>query len=149
MNLLEKIEAALREAMKAGDTVRAETLKMLKADMMYEKAKTGADLTEEQMLEVVGRSAKRRRESIKEFQKGNRRDLVDAETAELAIVEAYLPRQMSAEEIEKHITDKLAAAGELSQKDSGQFMGELMKELKGKADGGLVKSILTKKIEKK
>ncbi len=149
MNLLEKIEAALREAMKAGDTVRAETLKMLKADMMYEKAKTGADLTEEQMLEVVGRSAKRRRESIKEFQKGNRRDLVDAETAELAIVEAYLPRQMSAEEIEKHITDKLAAAGELSQKDSGRFMGELMKELKGKADGGLVKSILTKKIEKK
>lgn len=149
MNLLEKIESDLKIAMKAGDTMRSETLKMLKADMMYEKARTGADLSEELMLEVVGRSAKRRRESIKEFQKGNRQDLVDAETTELAVVEAYLPRQMSEDEIERHITDKLAAAGEITQKEFGRFMGEIMKELKGKADGGAVKAILAKKIEKK
>jgi uncharacterized protein YqeY len=149
MNLLEKIESDLKSAMKAGATMRAETLKMLKADMMYEKAKTGQDISEEVMLELVGRSAKRRRESIKEFQKGNRQDLVDAETAELAVVEEYLPRQMSEEEIEKHVADKLAAAGEISQKEFGRFMGEIMKELKGKADGGIVKAILSKKIEKK
>lgn len=148
MNLLEKIESDLKKAMKASDTIRAETLKMLKSDLAYEKAKTGKELTEEQMLEVVNRSAKRRRDSIKEFQKGNRQDLVDNETKELSIVEEYLPKQMSEAEIDKHITDKIAALGSVSPKDIGRIMGEIMKELKGKADGSVVKSILSKKIEK-
>ncbi len=148
MNLLEKIESDLKKAMKASDTIRAETLKMLKSDLAYEKAKTGKELTDEQMLEVVNRSAKRRRDSIKEFQKGNRQDLVDNETKELSIVEEYLPKQMSEAEIDKHITDKIAALGSVSPKDIGRIMGEIMKELKGKADGSVVKSILSKKIEK-
>jgi uncharacterized protein len=149
MNLLEKIEADLKNAMKAGDSVRAQTLKMLKSDLSYEMKKSDREITDEQMLEVVSRAVKRRRDSIKEFQKGGRQDLVDGETKELAIVEEYLPKQMSEEEIERHITDKLAALGEISQKDMGRVMGEIMKELKGKADGSVVKSILSKKIEKK
>jgi uncharacterized protein len=149
MNMLEKIEANLKNSIKTGDGVRAQTLKMLKSDLSYESKKTGKELTDEQMLEVVSRSAKRRRDSIKEFQKGGRQDLVDDETRELAIVEEYLPKQLSEEEIEKHITDKLAALGEISQKDMGRVMGEIMKELKGKADGSVVKTILSKKIEKK
>ena len=148
MNLLEKIETDLKNAMKASDSIRAGTLKMLKSDMAYEKAKTGKELTDEQMLEVVSRSAKRRRESIKEFQKGNRQDLVDSETNELAIVEEYLPQQMSEDEIERHIASKLATIGAVMPKDMGRIMGEIMKELKGKADGSVVKSILSKKIEK-
>ncbi len=149
MNLLEKIEADLKIAMKAGDAARTETLKMLKSDMSYEKAKTGKDLTDEQMLEVVSRSARRRRDSIKEFQKGNRQDLVDSETQELAIVEEYLPKQMSEQEIEKFISDKLSSIGTVTQKDFGKIMGEIMKELKGKADGAVVKSMLSAKFEKK
>ncbi len=149
MNLLEKIEKDLKNAMKSGDATRATTLKMLKSDISYEKAKSGEELSEEKMLEVVSRSAKRRRESIKEFQKGNRQDLVDNETRELAIVEEYLPQQMSPEEIEKYISEKLASIGAISQKDFGKVMGEIMKELKGKADGAAVKSILSAKLEKK
>jgi hypothetical protein len=149
MNLLEKIDFDLKNAMKAADAVRAGTLKMLKSDIAYEKGKTGKELTEEQIIEVVSRSAKRRRDSIKEFKKGNRQDLVDKETMELAIVEEYLPKQMSEEEIEKHISEKLASLGAVTQKDIGRVMGEIMKELKGKADGGVVKTILSKKIEKK
>ncbi len=149
MNLLEKIEADLRTAMKSGDTIRSETLKMLKSDLSYERAKTGEDLPDEKMIEVVSRSAKRRRESIKEFQKGNRQDLVDMETRELAIVEEYLPRQMSTEDIEKFISDKLSSNGTISQKDFGRVMGEIMKDLKGKADGAIVKTILSTKLEKK
>jgi uncharacterized protein len=149
MNLLEKIDQDLKNAMKAGDTVRAGTLKMLKSDIAYEKGKTGKELTEELIIEIVSRSAKRRRDSIKEFQKGNRQDLVDKEKIELAIVEEYLPKQMSEEEIDTHISEKLASLGALTQKDIGRVMGEIMKELKGKADGGVVKTILSKKIEKK
>jgi uncharacterized protein YqeY len=149
MNLLEKINTDLKNAIKTSDTIRAETLKMLKSDMAYEKGKTGKELTDEQMLEMISRSAKRRRDSIKEFQKGNRQDLVDNETKELSIVEEYLPKQMSEDEIEKHIADKLAVLGTVMPKDMGRVMGEIMKELKGKADGSVVKIILSKKIDKK
>ncbi|HOT47212.1 MAG TPA: GatB/YqeY domain-containing protein [Spirochaetota bacterium] len=146
MNLLEKIDTDLKTAMKSGDSIRTETLKMLKSDFAYEKGKTGKDLTDEQLIEVVSRSAKRRRESIKEFQKGNRQDLVDNETRQLAVVEEYLPKQMTEEEIDKYISNKVAALGTVTQKEIGKLMGELMKELKGKADGGAVKAILSKKI---
>ncbi len=146
MNLLEKIDADLKTAMKTGDSIRTETIKMLKSDIAYEKGKTGKDLTDEQLLELVSRSAKRRRESIKEFQKGNRQDLVDNETQQLAVVEEYLPMQMTEEEIDKFISDKITALGTITQKEIGKVMGELMKELKGKADGGAVKAILSKKI---
>lgn len=146
MNLLEKIEQEMKNALKAGDTVRSETLKMLKSDIAYEKGKTGKDITDELVLEIVGRSAKRRRESIKEFQKGGRQDLVDIETKQLAVVEEYLPKQMTEEEIDAHITNKLASMGPITQKEAGKVMGEIMKELKGKADGSVVKAILSKKI---
>lgn len=146
MNLLEKIEQEMKNALKAGDSVRSETLKMLKSDISYEKGKTGKDITDELVLEIVGRSAKRRRESIKEFQKGGRQDLVDIETKQLAVVEEFLPKQMTEEEIDAHITSKLAALGTITQKEIGRVMGEIMKELKGKADGSAVKAILSKKI---
>jgi uncharacterized protein YqeY len=146
MNLLEKIEQELKSAMKSGNSVRTETLKMLKSDISYEKGKTGKELTDELLLEVVTRSAKRRRESIKEFQKGGRQDLVDKETEELAVVEEFLPKQMTEEEIDTFITGKLAALGTVTQKEMGRVMGEIMKELKGKADGGAVKAILSKKV---
>ncbi|TFH43639.1 MAG: GatB/YqeY domain-containing protein [Chrysiogenales bacterium] len=149
MSILDKIDTDLKSAMKSGDSIRVETLKMLKSDFSYEKGKTGEDLTGDQIMEIISRAAKRRRESIKEFQKGNRQDLADKEASELAIVEEYLPKQLSAEEIEKHIAGKLAGLGDISQKDFGRVMGEIMKELKGTADGGIVRSILAEKIEKK
>ncbi|HOD15983.1 MAG TPA: GatB/YqeY domain-containing protein [Spirochaetota bacterium] len=146
MNLLEKIEQEMKTALKSGDSVRSETLKMIKSDISYEKGKTGKEITDELVLEIVGRSAKRRRESIKEFQKGGRQDLVDIETKQLAVVEEFLPKQMTEEEIDAHITNKLAALGTITQKEIGRVMGEIMKELKGKADGSAVKAILSKKI---
>ncbi|OHD63554.1 MAG: hypothetical protein A2176_07160 [Spirochaetes bacterium RBG_13_51_14] len=149
MNLLEKIDSDLKAAIKSGDRIRVDTLKMLKSDVSYEKGKTGKELTDDQLLELVMRSAKRRRESIKEFQKGNRQDLVEREMKELAVVEEYLPKQMSEDEIDAFISDKLSAMGAVTQKDLGRIMGEIMKELKGKADGSAVKTILSKKFENK
>lgn len=148
MNLLETIDRDLKDAIKGGNAIKAETLKLLKSDFAYERAKTGKDLAEDKLLELVARAAKRRKESIAEFKKGNREDLAAKESEELAIVESYLPAQMSPQEIESHIDSKLKALGDISKKDFGRVMGEIMKELKGKADGSAVRAILNGKMEK-
>lgn len=149
MNLLERIEAGMKESLKSGDKDRSETLKMLKSDMMYEKGKTGQDLTDEQMQEAVMRGAKKRKESIREYEAAGRQDLADKEAIELKIIEEFLPAQMSHDEIEKAVDKILSAAGEVSQKDFGRIMGMASKELKGKADGAIIKEIVQKKLEGK
>lgn len=147
MSLIETIENDLTSAMKTGDTIKADTLKMVKSDLMYEKAKTGKELSEEQVLEVVTRAAKKRREAIQEYKKGNRPDLAKKETDELVVIEEYLPEQLTEKDIENIISEKLKEMGSVTKKDFGQIMGVLMNELKGKADGSLVKDILMKKLD--
>ncbi len=149
MNLLEKIEAGMKESLKSGDKDRSGTLKMLKSDMMYEKARTGQELTEEQMDEVVRRAAKRRKESIREYEAGGRKDLADQEAVELGIIEEFLPQQMSLEEIEKAVDNIIHAAGDVTQKDFGKLMGAASKVLKGKCDGAVIRDIMQKKLEGK
>ncbi len=146
MNLLEQIEKDMREAMKSGDTLRSDTLKMVKTDIMYEKAKTGEDLSDEKVLEVVTRAAKKRRESMEEYRKGGREDLAEKEEKENEIIQAYLPELMSEEEVAKKVDEAIAAAGAVTKKDFGRIMGPLMKELKGKADGAVVKKLLNQKL---
>lgn len=149
MSLLQKIETDMKESLKSGDKVRSGTLKMLKSDMMYEKAKTGQDITDDQALDVIKRAAKRRKESIREFEAAGRNDLVEVEAGELKIIEEYLPEQLGADEIEKVVDRILSGAGEVTQKDFGRIMGMAAKELKGKADGALIKEILQKKMDGK
>jgi hypothetical protein len=149
MTLLETIENDMRAALREGDEVRKVTLRMVKADLMTEKAKTGKDLSPEVMQDVVARSAKKRKEAIEEFRKAGRIDLADKEAAELTVIEAYLPKQLTEDEVAAHIKTKIAAIGSVSQKDFGRVMGEIMKELKGKTDGSVVRAILTKELEGK
>jgi len=149
MNLLERIEAGMKESLKSGDKDRSGTLKMLKSDMMYEKAKTGQDISEEQMQEAVMRAAKKRKESIREYEAAGRKDLADKEAIELKIIEEFMPKQMGYEEIENAVDKILSTAGEVSQKDFGRLMGMASKELKGKADGSIIKEIMQKKLEGK
>jgi len=146
MSLLEKIEAEMKEALKAGDTVRSDTLKMLKTDITYEKAKTGETVSDEKILEVIARAAKKRKEAMTEYRKANREDLASREAQELALIEAYLPEQMAEEDIIKYVTDLVASMGGVSKKDFGRVMGQAMKDLKGKADGVLVKKIITESL---
>ena len=149
MELLKRIESEMKDSLKSDDKLTAETLRMLKSDIMYEKAKTGKDLSDEKILEIIARAAKKRKESIKEFKKANRKDLYEKEEAELKIIEEYLPEQMSEQDIESYIDEKLSELGEINKNDFGKVMGPIMKDLKGKADGGLVKNILNKKLESK
>ena len=146
MTLSQKIDDDMRNAMKSGDKERSGTLKMLKSDITYEKAKTGEDPTDEQVLDVIKRAAKKRKEAAKEYEAAGRSDLAAAESAELKIIEEYLPQQMSEDEIAAALDKILAEAGEVSQKMFGKLMGIASKELKGKADGAVIKDILQKKL---
>jgi len=147
MGLLQTIENDLHESMKKKDEEVVKTLRMLKSDIMYEKTKGTADLTEDRVLEVVARACKKRKEAIQEFEKAGRNDLAAGEKTELAIIERYLPQQMGEEEIRAAIDRKIAEFGEVTSKDFGRVMGALMKDLKGRVDGALLKSLLTRKIE--
>jgi len=147
MDLLKKIEEELKDVLKAGDRITADTLRMLKTDITYEKAKKGEDLTDEKILEVIARAAKKRKEAIGEYLKASRKDLADKEALELKVIERYLPELMSLEEIEKHISQALDSIGTVTKKDFGRVMGQIMKDLKGKADGQAVKEILNRILE--
>lgn len=149
MTLLETIENDMRAALREGNEVKKDTLRMVKADLMTEKAKTGKDLTPEMMQDVVARCAKKRKEAIVEFRKAGRDDLAEKEAAELVFIEGYLPKQMTEEEVAAHIKAKVASLGTVSQKDFGRVMGDIMKELKGLTDGGVVRALLTKELEGK
>lgn len=146
MSILQNIESDLKSAIKNKDEIVVSTLRMLKSDIAYEKARGSEDLNEDQVLEIVNRAAKRRKESITEYEKADRDDLAEKERMELSIIQRYLPAQMSETEIESAIDDIISSMGEVSQKDFGKIMGQLMKDLKGKADGAQVKSILQKKL---
>lgn len=146
MAIHETLKKEIPDALRAHDEVRLRTLRSLVTAMTNEvvakKRKPDEFLADEEAVAVVKRAANQRKDSIEQFEKGNRHDLAEPEKAELAIIESYLPAQMSREEIEVVVKAKMAEAGVTSKADAGKFTGALMKELKGKADGGDVKAVV-------
>lgn len=104
------------------------------------------EMTEEEEIQLLSKQAKMRRESIEMFQTAGRQDLVDKETAQLNIINEYLPEQMSSDEAENVIVKILTDTGATSQKDFGKVMGEIMKQLKGKIDGKIIQDIVKSKL---
>ena len=134
--------------MRAKDTVRLGVLRMLSAAATNELvSKTRAPdsmLTEEELLTIIMRASKQRKDSIAQFEAGGRPELAEGEKAELAIIEAMLPAQMSREEIEAAVKAKAAELGVADKSGANKLMGMLMKDLKGKADGTIVKDVVDK-----
>ncbi|MBD2258757.1 GatB/YqeY domain-containing protein [Pseudanabaena sp. FACHB-2040] len=150
MSLKDRIGEDIKAAMKAKDKVRLETVRSIKK-VILEKETTvrpsGQDaLTEEQEIEVLTQLAKQRRDSIEQYKQAGRTDLADNESQELAILEEYLPTQLSDEEVEAVIDGIIAQAEATSPKDMGKVMGPAMKELKGKADGAKVQALVKSKL---
>ena len=145
MTIHETIKAGIPEAMKARDEVRLRTLRSLVTAMTNEvvgkKRKPTELLTDDEALAVLKRAANQRKDSIEQFEKAGRTDLSAPEKEELAIVEALLPAQMSREEVEAVVRAKIAETGADKSK-AGMLTGAVMKDLKGKADGGLVKEVI-------
>ena len=130
------------EAMKAKDAVRLSVIRGLLSSFTNEavakKRKPDEELSDDEALSVISRAVKQRKDSIEQFEKGGRTDLAELEKAELIILETYLPAQMSREEVVKFVSSKLEGKT-LDPNAKGKIMGEIMRELKGKADGTIVK----------
>ena len=146
MAIHETLKKSIPDAMRAKDQVRLTTLRSLVTAMTNEAVakKLGPTgmLSDDDALAVLKRAASQRKDSIEQFTKGGRPELAEPEKAELAIIEAYLPQMMSREEIEPIAKAKMAELGVGSKAEAGKFIGTLMKELKGKADGGDVKAVV-------
>jgi uncharacterized protein YqeY len=130
-----RIEEDLKAAMKAGDKPRVATLRLLLAGLKNEKIEAQRELTGEEFEAVLRRAVKQRRDSIEQYARGGRQDLVDSESRELAIIEEYLPKGMSDAEIEAALRDIIRAKGFSTSKDVGLAMKELMAAHRGRVDG--------------
>lgn len=134
------------EAMKARDTERLNVLRGLLSaftnESVAKKRKPDEELPDEEALSVISRAVKQRKDSIEQFEKGGRTDLANVEKAELVILESYLPAQMSRDEIEGYVKNKIRETGSVDNSKKNQFLGLIMKELKGKADGAVVKELI-------
>ncbi len=146
MTLQQTIKEQVKEAMKSRDTVRLGVLRGLVSactnELVALKRMPQDELSDEETLAVIRRAVKQRRDSIEQFVKGGRDDLALDEKNELAILEAYLPAMMSRADVKAVAVEKMAELGVTDKSKAGLFMGALMKDLKGKADGDTVKSVV-------
>jgi len=136
-----RIEQDLKTAMKAGEKRKVATLRLLLANLKNERIQAQRELTAEDVEAAIRRAVKQRKDSIEQYGKGGRQDLVDAETEELAILEGYLPKGMSDAEIEDALRAVIAEKGLSSSKDVGLAMKELMARHKGRVDGKQAQTI--------
>ena len=147
MSLSNSISSDIAAAMKARDAVRLSALRMLKAAIMNKGVEKGRDLDDSEVLQVVASLVKQRRDSIEQFTNAGRVDLVEKETAELAILAELLPAAATAEEIDAAVTAAIAESGATTAKDMGKVMKAVMPKLAGKnADGRAVNDAVRRKL---
>jgi uncharacterized protein YqeY len=147
MTLTEKVNGEIAAAMKARNQVRLSALRMLKAAIMNKEVEKNRSIDDAEVLQVVGSLVKQRRDSIEQFEKAGRADLVDKETGELKILEEYLPPAASPEEIAAAVAAAIAETGATSPKDMGKVMKAVMPKLAGKsADGRAVNEAVRRSL---
>jgi uncharacterized protein len=145
--LRDKVNADMTAAMKAKDAARLSALRMLKAAIMNKDVEKGHNLDDAEVLQVVSSLVKQRRDSIEQFAKAGRTDLVEKETGEIGVLERYLPPAASAEDIEAAVVAAIASTGAASPKDMGKVMKAVMPMLAGKnADGKVVNELVRRKL---
>lgn len=140
MSLKEKIEQDIKTAMKARDSVRLETLRAIKAAILLAETEKGASetLTEEKEISLLTKELKKRKEAAEQFRNGNRPELAEKEEAEAKIIEEYLPKALTEEELIAALKAIISEVNATSSKDFGKVMGIASKRLQGKADGKLI-----------
>ncbi len=145
MPVKEQLSSDLKDAMRAGDEVRKSTLRMLMAAIGTAEVagSTRHELNDAEVMQVIAKQVKQRRESIDEFKKAGRQDLVDKEAAEMAVLQAYLPAQMGRDEIADEAKKVIAETGAQGPADKGKVMKELMPRLAGRAEGRDINDVVT------
>jgi uncharacterized protein len=139
MSLLERLNNDMKQAMKNKEKDKLSVIRMVKASLQNEAIKIGTkELSEDVELTILSREVKQRKDSLHEFDKAGRQDLVDKLHTELSIVELYLPKQLSEEELSEIVKETIAEVGATSKAEMGKVMAAIMPKIKGKADGSLV-----------
>ena len=147
MEILPKIMNEIKEAMKSKDTLKVNTLRFVQAAIKNREIELRPNpMNNDEAMAVLKKLVKQRKESIEQYKAGGRQDLVDQETAELKILETYLPAQMSKEQVEKLVADVMAATGAKTIKDMGSVMKEVLARSGGAADNKLVSEIVRSKL---
>ena len=143
MTLKEQLQQDLMTAMRSKDEASLSAIRLLKtAIMKVETAGEPKVATDEEIIQLIGKEIKQRKDSIEQFEKGGRMELAEKEKAELKVLEKYLPPQLGEDEIRAIIKEAMAATGASSKADIGKLMGAIMPKTKGKADGGLVNKLV-------
>jgi len=146
MTLQQQLNEDLKSAMKAGDTRKRDTLRMVLSQMKYARIDNNRELTPDDELAVMMNAAKKRKEAIEMYQKGDRIDLLEKEQQELDIISAYLPKQLTDDEIATVVDEIIQKVGATTIKDMGKVMSAIMNELKGQVDGKKVQTLVRQKL---
>ena len=142
MSLIDNLNEDMKQAMKSGEKTKLKVVRSIKSALDNEKIKLGKEIGEDDELNVLNREMKQRKESLEEFTKANRDDLINDISSEIEVLKNYLPEQLDAEEVKKIITETIANIGATTSKDMGKVMGELTPKIKGRADGKVVSDLV-------
>jgi len=143
MNLEQKINEEIKSAMKAGQKLRLETLRSVRAAIIeFAKSGLAREMNEDDEIKILNNLAKKRKDAIEMYKQANRNELMEKEQEELGIIAEFLPKQLTEDEIKAILVELVKSVGAESPKDMGKVMGAAMKQLSGKADGNQVKTIL-------
>jgi len=146
MSIEAKLLEDMKIAMKAGDKIRLETIRMLRAQLKNASLGKEEPLPEEAVLGIISKEAKRRKESIDLYRQGGREDLVEKESEELSILQSYLPEALSETEIGHIVDEAISQVNATGMQDMGKVMGVVMPKVKGRADGKLIQEQVRKKL---
>ncbi len=145
--MLDKLKADLKDAMRGGDTVAVSTIRMLISQMQYARIQAGKDLAEADVLALLQRAVKTRREAIEQFEKGGRADLAAKERSEIGVVERYLPASMGEGDMAQAVDALLAELGITEKKDLGRAMKEFMARHRGRVDGKAANALIASRLK--
>lgn len=142
MTLMERLNNDMKESMRAKDKDTLSVIRMLKASVQKEEIEVGRSLTADEELTILARELKQRKDSVREFTQAERLDLAEKTQAEIVIVERYLPKQLTVEEVKAIVLEVIAQVGATGASDFGKVMGMAMPKLKGQADGNVVNQVV-------
>ncbi len=146
MELMEKIQADMKDALKKREMLKVNVLRMVLSDLKYLKVEKGEEPDEGDILKAIKKAVKSRKDSVEQFKEGGRNDLVEKETKEIEILESYLPEQITGEELSRELDKIIEELGADSKKQFGLVMKTAMSRLKGMADGNEVRRLTQEKL---
>lgn len=147
-SIRETLQSDWKDALKQKDKFKANVISTVKASILLVEKSGAVELDDDKVIEIISKEVKQRRDSIAEFEKGNRQDLVDQTKAEIEIILQYLPQQLTEEEIRKIVMESAEKLSASSMKDMGKLMGAIKPQVQGRADGKLVSQIVKEYLNK-